>query len=322
MRFVNELGDVVRFDRSLLEIRRERLNLVEVVQQAAASVQPLVEGRRHVLTLAAPHQPIFVEGDANRLNQVVSNMLENAAKYTEPGGQITLTLEQQGDEAVLSVRDNGVGIAQSDLGRIFEPFTQVDSPLRRSGGGLGLGLSLVRRVLGLHGGRIEARSGGLSTGSEFIVWLPTVPHRKTAAPQQKNPAKASASVSLARKVLIVDDHEEVVVSLRRLIGRWGHEVAVARDAASAMELVSSFQPDCALVDLGLPDVSGYELAGMLRQALPARRLLLIAYTGSANPKVHEKCRVAGFDACLLKPGDPDVLEQLLQGVGQVDDVAG
>jgi len=315
VRFVNELVDVVRFDRSLLEITRERFDFLEVVRQAAASVQPLVEGRRHTLTLAVPHQSIFVDGDATRLNQVVSNLLENAAKYTEPGGHITLTLEQQGDEAVLSVRDNGVGIAESDLERIFEPFTQADSALRQSGGGLGLGLSLVRRVLGLHGGRIEARSAGLATGSEFIVRLPTVPRRETAAPQQEKPPTTSASVSRARKVLIVDDREEVSVSLTRLIGTWGHEVAVARDAASAMTLVTSFQPDCALVDLGLPVVSGYELATMLRQALPAGRLFLIAYTGSANPSVHEKCRAAGFDACLLKPGEPDILEHLLQGVG-------
>jgi two-component system CheB/CheR fusion protein len=314
VRFVNELVDVVRADRGFLEIARERLDLVEVVQQAAASVQPLVEGRRHALTLALPRQPIPVDGDASRLNQVVSNLLDNAAKYTEPGGHITLTLEQQRDEAVLSVRDNGVGISQGDLSRIFEPFTQADSTLGRSGGGLGLGLSLVRRVIGLHGGRVEARSGGLAAGSEFIVWLPTASRKETTAPEEGHPAKTSASgaVSGPRKVLIVDDREEITRSLTRLIGAWGHEVAVARDAESALTVATAFEPDCAIVDLAMPAVSGYDLARSLREALPAGRLLLIAYTGSGDASVHEKCLAAGFDMCLLKPGDPVVLEDLLR----------
>ena len=315
-RFVNDLVDVVRVERGLFEITRECLDLVEVVQQAAASVRPLVEERRHALTLALAHQPILVDGDAGRLNQVVSNLLENAAKYTEPGGHITLTLEQQGDEAVLSVRDNGVGITTGDLERIFEPFTQADSTLARSGGGLGLGLSLVRRVLGLHGGRIEARSAGLAAGSEFTVWLPTVRVNEGPAPQPPSLAKASSpiAVSHARKVLIVDDREEVTRSLARLVKAFGHEVAVAGDAASALTLAAAFQPDCAIVDLGLPVVTGYDLARHLREAFPAGGLLLIAYTGNGDASVREKCRAAGFDACLLKPGDPLVLEELLRRV--------
>ena len=173
-RFVNDLLDVVRVDRGLLDITRERLDLVDVVRQAAAAVQPLIELRRHVFTVALAKRPILVDGDAGRLNQVVSNLLENAAKYTEPGGKIVLTLDRHDDEAVLSVRDNGVGIAAKDLERIFEPFTQTDSARGQSGGGLGLGLSVVRRVVGLHGGRIEARSAGPGGGSEFTVRLPTV----------------------------------------------------------------------------------------------------------------------------------------------------
>jgi two-component system CheB/CheR fusion protein len=317
-KFVDELVDIVRVDRGLLEITRERLNLVEVAGQAAASVRPLVELRRHTLTCAFPDQPILVDGDPHRLNQVISNLLENAAKYTERGGDITLTLERHGDEAVLRVRDNGVGIASSDLQRIFEPFTQADHSLARIGGGLGLGLSVVRRVLGLLGGRIEARSAGLGTGSEFTVWLPTV--RASDAPSWEAPPstnESSPAAARARKVLIVDDREEVTKSLTRLLGAFGHEVAIAGNAASAITEAKAFQPDCAIVDIGLPGVSGYALAGLLREALPATRPLLIAYTGDGRAGVQDKCRAAGFDACLIKPGDPAVLKELLQTERQV-----
>ena len=319
VRFVNELMDIARIGRGLLEITREPLDLVDVVQQAVESIRPLVQHHGHTLTLALPNRPILVNGDASRLNQVVSNLLENATKYTETAGQITLTLEQQGDEAVLSVRDNGVGIAQEELGRIFEVFTQADSTLGRKGGGLGLGLSVVQRVLGLHGGRIEARSAGLASGSEFIVWLPTVSLKEGSAPRARSLAKASSSLAgphARKKVLIVDDHEEITTSLRRLIGLWGHEIAVADDATSALALAAAFQPDCAIVDIGLPGVSGYDLAPRLRKELPAGELCLIAFTGHADDSVRAKCRAAGFDACVVKPGEIDELEGLLRGVSE------
>lgn len=244
---------------------------------------------------------------------MISNLLENAAKYTERGGHVTLALERHGDEAVLRVRDNGVGIASSDLERIFEPFTQADHSLAPFGGGLGLRLSVVRRVLGLHGGRIEARSAGLGAGIEFTVWLPTVrasDARSSESPRSTN--ESSPAAARARKVLIVDDREEVTKSLTRLLGAFGHEVAVAVNAASAITEAKAFQPDCAIVDIGLAGVSGYTLAGLLRETLPATRPLLIAYTGDGRAGVQEKCRAAGFDACLIKPGDPAVLKELLQ----------
>lgn len=313
-KFVDELVDIVRVDRGLLAIARERLNLVEVAGQAAASVRPLVELRRHTLTCALPDHPVFVDGDPHRLSQVVSNLLENAAQYTERGGHITLTLERDGDQAVLRVRDNGVGIASSDLERIFESFTRADHTLARIGGGLGLGLSVVRRVLGLHGGRIEARSAGLGAGSEFTVWLPMARATDDAPSSEGPPSmnESSPASARARKVLVVDDREEVTKSLTRLLRAFGHEVAVAGNAASAITQAKTFQPDCAIVDIGLPGVSGYALAGLLREALPATRPLLIAYTGDGRTGVQEKCRAAGFDACLLKPGDPAILKELLQ----------
>ncbi len=312
-RFVNELIDVVRINRDLLEITPERLDLVDIVQRAAASIQPLVQQHRHTLTLALASGPILVDGDAGRLNQVVTNLLENAVKYTEAGGQISLTLERQGAEAKLSVRDTGVGIAPNILARVFEPFTRAATDVALSGGGLGLGLSVVRRVVGLHKGRVEARSAGRGTGSEFIVWLPTLPQREAPAPRKGELTKRSAEGVMARrKVLVVDDREEVTASLTRLLRTFGHQIAVARDAESALTLAAAFQPDCAIVDLGLPGVTGYDLARSLREAFPDGRLLLIAYTGNGDEGVRERCRAAGFDAFLLKPGNPADLEDLMR----------
>jgi len=312
-RFVNELLDIVRINRGLLELRRERLDLVEVVKQGAGAMRPSVQQHRHSLTLALGNGPMMVDGDAGRLNQVVTNLLENAVKYTEPGGQITLSLEQVGDEAVLTVRDNGVGIPPALLGAIFEPFTQGGAGTDRGGGGLGLGLSVVRRVVELHGGRVEARSGGPGAGSQFVVWLPiTSRNARPALPPASRGQTAPSAASQRRKVLVVDDREEITRSVSRLVGAFGHEVAIARDAASALTVAAAFQPDCAIVDLGLPLVTGYDLARQLREASPNRQLLLIAFTGSGNASVQEVSREAGFDACLIKPGDPVVLEALLR----------
>ena len=312
-RFVNELLDIVRINRGLLEIRPERLDLVHVVTQAAGAMRPSVQQHRHSLTLALGNGPIIVNGDAGRLNQVVTNLLENAVKYTEPGGQITLSLEQLGDEAVLTVRDNGVGIPPALLGAIFEPFTQGGAGTDRDGGGLGLGLSVVRRVVKLHGGRVEARSGGPGAGSQFVVWLPIASRNaRPALPPASLGQTAPSAASQRRKVLLVDDREEITRSLARLVGAFGHEVAIARDAATALTVAAAFQPDCAIVDLGLPLVTGYDLARQLREASPNRQLLLIAFTGSGDSSVREMSQEAGFDACLIKPGDPVVLETLLR----------
>ncbi len=322
VRFVNDLLDVVRINRGLFEIERERLDLAEVVRQAASSIRPLAELRRQTVTLLLASRPLLVAGDAGRLSQMVTNLLENAVKYTGTGGQITVTLEPQGTEAMLSVRDSGIGIEPDALTAIFEPFTQVDGESARSQGGLGLGLSVVRRVVGLHGGRVEARSAGRDAGSEFVVWLPAVSGKEAPAPQHegRTETSSSASVSRPRRVLVVDDREEVTSSMTRLLAAWGHEVAIAGDAATALTLAAVYQPDCAIVDLSLPVVSGYDLARRLREAHPARPLFLIAFTGHGDGTVRENCRAAGFDACLVKPGDPIVLKELLESMSTADGV--
>jgi len=260
-----------------------------------------------------PASPIYVNGDSGRLSQVITNLVENAAKYTEPGGQITVTVEQRDDEVVFRVRDSGIGIAAEDLERVFEPFTKSGNPLTNASSGLGLGLSLVRRILGLHRGDIKATSSGLEKGSEFVVTLPVlaIDDRDSLKPASPIAPSLSMSTPRARRVLIVDDHKEVSESVARLVRSWGHEVAIARDGPSALALAEGFQPEYAIVDLSLPGMNGIDLARHLRERFPRPRLCLIALTGYAGEDIRERCLAAGFDVHLVKPGDIPMVETLL-----------
>jgi two-component system CheB/CheR fusion protein len=313
LRFVNELLDVERIGRGLIEIRRDRVDLVAVVRDAVDGLQPFIEERQHRLSLSLPAASIDVDGDSGRLSQVITNLVENATKYTEPGGQITITVEQRRGAAVLRVRDNGIGIPAEDLQRVFEPFSKSRNPLANASSGLGLGLSLVRQILDLHGGDIRVTSGGLEQGSEFIVTLPLLASNDKYAPLSESPAGAPPPTVTPRmrKVLIVDDHAEVGESIARLVRTWGHEVAVVRDGPSALSMVNSFQPECAIVDLSLPGMSGIELARRLRDVFPPSKLYMIALTGYAGAAIRDACLAAGFDIHLVKPGEIDLLEELL-----------
>jgi two-component system CheB/CheR fusion protein len=313
LRFVNELLDLSRISHGLIEIRPERLDLAAVAQGAVHALQPFIEERQHVVSLVLPVAPLYVRGDPGRLHQVVSNLLENAAKYTEPGGRINVTLEQRGDQTVLTVGDNGIGIAAEDQERIFEPFTQSHQPLASPSSGLGIGLSVVRRIVELHGGRIRVTSAGSYAGSEFVVSLP-VPAAVIGGDRgSENGVTTSASVRAlrARRVMIVDDHEEIRTSMSRLVRTWGHEVAVAADGSSALALAEAFQPECATVDLSMPGMNGIELGRRLRQRFPPAELCLIALSGYAGADIRDACLAAGFDAYLVKPGEIAELEQLL-----------
>jgi len=316
-RFVDELLDVARISRGLIEVRHESVDLVSVVREAARAVEPLIESRRHTLSLVLPPEPVYVTGDSGRLNQVFTNLLENAAKYTEPGGEITLTLDRQEDGVSLSVRDNGIGIAPEDLEHVFEPFTQARRAAGdRGSGGLGLGLSVVRRVLELHGGRIEATSEGLTRGSEFVVWLPLrAPGKAAAAPTPMRAPPASVKAPRVRRVLIVDDDDDIRTSLARVVRSFGHEVAIAVDAQAALALAETFRPDCAILDIALRGMDGIELARRLREKFPRDALFLIALTGFGDADRREQCRAAGFDEYLVKPGDLGKLEKML-GAGR------
>jgi two-component system, chemotaxis family, CheB/CheR fusion protein len=316
VRFVNELLDLARIRRDLIEIRPERLDFTSLVRDAVQSLKPFAEEqRRHQLSVVLPEVPIGVRGDLDRLRQVVVNLLENAAKYTEPGGQIAVTLELRGAEAVLRVRDNGIGIAAENLEQVFEPFTHSHQPLPQPSSGLGIGLTVVRRIVELHGGRIVVSSGGLGAGSEFVVSLPVTMADETNATtsEVRQDTSELPVAARARRVLIVDDHEEVTKSLSRLARSWGHEVALANDAVAALSVAENFQPHCAIVDLSLPGMSGMDLARRLRQMFPPAQLYLIALTGFASDDVRDACFAAGFDTAMVKPGDLPLLEKLLRG---------
>jgi two-component system CheB/CheR fusion protein len=326
LRIVDDLVDVARIGRGLLEIRREPIDLASVIREATRAIEPFIQTRQHTLSLRLPAPPVYVKGDAGRLNQVITNLLENAAKYTDPGGQITLTLEQRDGDAVLRVRDNGIGIARENLEHVFEPFKRERSALAGGSGGLGLGLSVVRRVIELHGGRIEAISGGLTKGSEFVARLPVVVPDGAGAPRSAGPVPtppAPIETLHQRRVLIVDDHEEFGKSLVRLVRKFGHEVVITRDGPSALALAESFQPECAILDISLPGMSGIELGRRLREVFPRGRLYMIALTGFADADMRKGCLAAGFDAHLVKPGEIATLAELLGGNrADTDDASG
>jgi two-component system CheB/CheR fusion protein len=313
LRFVNELLDLSRIGRGLIEIRPEHLDLAAVARDTAHALQPFIEERRHVLSLVLPAVPLYVHGDPGRLRQVVSNLVENAAKYTPPGGRIAMTLEQRGDQAMLTVSDNGIGIQAEDLERVFEPFTQSHQPLADPSSGLGIGLSVVRRIVELHSGQVTATSPGSGAGSEFIVALPVSAADLRHDQGSEDRVKSSASVGAcrARRVMIVDDHEEMRKSISRLVRAWGHEVALAADGPSALALVDTFQPECAIVDISMPGMNGIELGHRLRQRFPPAQLRLIGLSGYPGADIREGCLAAGFDAYLVKPGDIRELERLL-----------
>ena len=323
-RFVDELLDVARISRGLIEVRREPVDLVSVARDAARAIQPLIERRQHKLSLVLPARPVHVSGDAGRLNQVVTNLLENAAKYTDPRGEIRLAVERQDDGVTLSVRDNGIGIAAEDLEHVFEPFTPAHRAVAGRGGGLGLGLSVVRRVLELHGGRIEATSKGLGRGSEFVAWLPLLARGRGAAPERATPIReevAPAAAPQVRRVLVVDDEEDIRTSLARVVRSFGHEVATAGDGPAALALAETFHPDYAILDIALEGMNGIELARRLREKFPSDALFLIALTGFGDADRRDQCRAAGFDEYVVKPGEIDKLEALLGAARPVPDAA-
>jgi two-component system CheB/CheR fusion protein len=313
LRFVNELLDLSRISRGLIEIRPERLDFVAVARDAVHTLQPFIEERQHVVSLVLPAAPMYVRGDPGRLCQVVSNLVENAAKYTEPGGSIIVTLEPRGEEAVLAVSDSGIGIAADNLERIFEPFTQSHRTLINPSSGLGIGLSLVRRIVELHGGHVKVTSAGSSAGSEFVVSLPlaAADTRHDLGSTKVGKTSAPLVALRARRVMIVDDHQEIRTSITRLARTWGHEVAVAADGPSALSLAETFQPECAIVDLSMPGMNGIELGRRLRRRFPAAQLRLIGLSGYSDADIRDACLSAGFDAYLVKPGDIPELERLI-----------
>ncbi|HXG13045.1 MAG TPA: response regulator [Gemmataceae bacterium] len=317
VRMVDDLLDVARITRGKIQLQLGTVDIATVVARAVETSRPLIDERKHELTITLPADPIWVKGDAARLAQVLTNLLNNAAKYTEEGGRIWLTAERSGGDAVLRVRDSGVGIPRELLPSVFDLFTQGNRSLDRSQGGLGIGLTLVRRLVELHGGNVRAVSEGLGKGSEFIVRLPALP--LPAVPEGAGPSTAeclSGNGSSCR-VLLVEDNADAAESLAALLRLMGHEVDVVYDGASALKTATDFQPDAVLLDIGLPGMDGYETGRRLRKLPGLEKTLLIAVTGYGQPDDRQRSQEAGFDHHLIKPVDLGTLRQLLAAHGRL-----
>ncbi len=311
-RLVDDLLDVSRISRGKLELRKGRIDLAEVAARTAESTRPFLQERRHHFEVDIRREALLVEADPARLEQVLTNLLHNAARYTEPGGRIQLTVAREGTEGVIRVRDNGIGIRPEMLGRIFEMFTQADRVAGRAQEGLGLGLTLVRRLVEMHGGSVAAFSEGPGRGSEFVVRLPLA----SAAPTEGT-APVPAAASRPLRVLVVDDHVDGAESLAQLLRLDGHEVRVAYDGPTALEVAQAFQPQAVLLDIGLPQgMNGYEVARRLQLLPDLDGALLIAMTGYGQEEDRRRSVAAGFRAHCVKPLGLEELRGLLAEHGE------
>ena len=309
-RLVDDLLDVSRITSGRINLHKERVDLAAVLARAVEASRPLLEARKHTLTVALPPQPVWVKGDATRLAQVVSNLLNNAAKYTENDGRVWLTVEQARAEAVVTVRDTGIGIPGDLLPHVFDLFTQGDRSLARSEGGLGIGLTLVKRLVEMHGGTATAASAGPGKGSAFAVRLPVLETGTVPPPAEAETPSRDRS-GAARRVLVVDDSADAARSLALLLAAQGHAVRTAHDGLAALEAARAFQPEVVLLDIGLPRMDGYEVARRLRGQAGFERTLLVALTGYGQEEDRRRTREAGFDAHLVKPADLTILQRLL-----------
>lgn len=322
-RLVDDLLDVSRITRGRVVLRRAFVALASVVDGAVEASGPLIEARRQRLTVTLPDEPVHLSADATRLAQVLGNLLNNAAKFTPEGGAIEVAAERVGQDVVLRVRDNGVGIEAGLLEHIFEPFVQSERALDRSQGGLGIGLTLVKGLVTLHGGSVDARSAGPGQGSEFIVRLPAEPdlaNRGTAAPVP--PSAEPPTKAARRRILVIDDNVDSAQSLALLLEVEGHEVSTAHHAEAALRAARSFRPDAVLLDIGLPGKDGFAVAAELRGMPETEQALLIAMTGYGREEDRRRSRAAGFDHHLVKPVDAAQLGTLLRRAGNGTPEAG
>ena len=310
VRLVNDLLDISRITTGKMTLKKERIELRDVVNSALEAAGPLIETRQHRLTLLLPPQPVILSADFTRLAQVFLNLLNNAAKFMEVGGNITLAAELQGAELVVTVTDEGIGISAKMLPVIFDMFAQVARSLERSQAGLGVGLTLVKHLVELHGGSIVAHSKGLGRGSQFIVRLPVV-----AQPEEDTAARGEVSVGgpagAKCRILLADDNEDFADSLAMLLRAMGHEVRVAYDGLAAAEAAAEFKPEFAFLDIGLPKLNGYELARRLRASPATRQTVLTAITGWGQEEDRRQARAAGFAHHLVKPVELPALRKIL-----------
>ena len=309
---LDDLLDVARITQGKLDLKKQHITLNSVVDSALEAARPVLDSKSHQLTVTLPSESVTLDADPLRLSQVLSNLLTNAAKYTDAGGHITLSGRVENGTLSLSIKDDGIGIAPESISRIFAMFSQVEDAAVRSEGGLGIGLALVHGLTALHGGTVGARSEGLGRGSEFIVNLPIVTASTVTAP----PADTAVTTSVGRRVLVADDNQDAADSLAMLLEMGGHDVRVVHDGRAALSVAQSFRPDAVLLDIGMPQLNGYEVARALRQEPWGARITLIALTGWGQERDRQRAIDAGFDRHLTKPIDPDTLEALLSDGAQ------
>jgi signal transduction histidine kinase/CheY-like chemotaxis protein len=309
-RLIDDLLDVSRISRGKMALRKQRVGLAEIIQGAVESSRPLIDQHGHELRVRLPPEPIDLEADLVRLAQVFMNLLNNAAKYIEHGGRIWLTAGRQGGGVVVSVRDTGIGIPADKVPRLFEMFYQVDHALKRSEGGLGIGLTLVRRLVEMHGGTVEARSEGPGKGSEFLVRLPAA--GEGPPPDREDMCgHGGMKAPTARRILVVDDDPDSAESLAMLLRLYGSEVQTAHDGLEAVQTAKGFGPDVVLLDIGMPKLNGFDACRRIRQEPWGQHVTLIAISGWGHDEDRQRAKEAGFDHHLVKPVDPVGLAKAL-----------
>jgi PAS domain S-box-containing protein len=304
---LDDLLDVSRITRGTLQLRASEANLSEVIKAAIETARPLIDAREHRFEVEVPDEPVLFQADPLRLAQVLSNLLTNAAKYTNSGGTIRLVAQADEQQVVMRVEDDGIGIAPSVLPRIFTMFSQAPEAQERAEGGLGIGLALAKGLVELHGGTIEVQSPGCGRGSTFIVSLPHRPLGAMSAPDEESPTPGPKK----RRVLVADDNRDAADSLAMLLKMEGHDVRVAYDGAQAIEAIRENPPEIALLDIGMPVMSGYDVARTVRETFPKERMTLIAVTGWGQKHDVTRALDAGFDCHFTKPIDPLSLSALL-----------
>jgi signal transduction histidine kinase/ActR/RegA family two-component response regulator len=312
---LDDLLDVSRISRQLLILKKETVSLAALVSTAIETARPLIDAKQHSLHVSLPAEPVEIEADPLRLSQAISNLLHNAAKYTDPGGAIQLTAEVTAGELRIAVSDSGIGLDPEVLPTLFQMFAQIHSPIDRTEGGLGIGLALVRGLVALHGGTVDATSAGAGQGSTFIIRLPGArPGASKSRNDESDPGTRTANGPI-RRILVADDNVDAAESLALLIRMWNHEVSVAQTGSAALEIAQRDRPDVCILDIGMPGMSGYEVARRIRNQPWGRETVLFALTGWGQSEDVERATAAGFNEHMTKPVDLERLAQLLANHG-------
>jgi signal transduction histidine kinase/ActR/RegA family two-component response regulator len=327
IRLIDDLLDVSRITQEKIELKVESVELHSIVDATLNTVRPYINERRHDLLITLPTERVYLEADPVRMTQVLTNLLNNAAKYTEPGGRIWFTAEAEKGTLTLRVRDTGIGMSAEERERVFDLFEQGGDTVKQAKGGLGIGLTLVRSLVRLHGGTVEAESPGVGLGTEFIVRLPTT-YGPRDAPSQTPPVAAPIRAPVPKnggrmRVLVIDDVVATASGMAAMLGLWNYEAKTCHDAFSALELVRTFKPDVVLADIGLPQMNGYQLAAEMRRIPSLKEAVIVAVSGYGQESDRQKSKAAGFDRHLTKPVDPAELESLLADIrARRDEFAG